>query len=83
MEDLGLNMTDREKAILEFIRAYMKLHGSAPSYEVIAHAVGLRSKSNIHRLVHKLEDMGYVRIRPYKFRSIRVVDRSVKDMASL
>ena len=76
-------MTEREKAILEFIKAYMKLHGVSPSYEVIALGVGLKSKSNIHRLIHKLEDMGHVRLRPYKFRSVRVVDRSAAEMGAL
>ena len=76
-------MKAREQAILEFIKAYMKLHGVSPSYEVIAHAVGLKSKSNIHRFVHKLESMGYLRIKPYKFRSIKVIDRSVSEVSAL
>ena len=72
-------MTDREKAILEFIKANRDLHGVSPSYEVIAKGVGLRSKSNIHRLIHKLEEMGHLRLKPYKFRSIRVIERGVSD----
>lgn len=76
-------MKPREKAILEFIKAYVRLHGVSPSYEVIAHGVGLKSKSNIHRFVHRLEEMGYLRIKPYKFRSIKVIDRSVAEIASL
>lgn len=76
-------MTEREKAILEFIKAYVRLHGVSPSYEVIAQGVGLRSKSNIHRLIHKLEEMGHLRLKPYKFRSIKVVDRSAMEIGAL
>ena len=76
-------MTDREKAILEFIKAYRDLHGVSPSYEVIAKGVGLRSKSNIHRLIHKLEEMGHLRLKPYKFRSIRVIERRQIDYSTL
>jgi repressor LexA len=76
-------MTDREIAILEFIKAYMRLHGVSPSYEVIARGVGLRSKSNIHRLIHKLEEMGHIRLKPYKFRSIKLIDRSVAEVSAL
>jgi repressor LexA len=76
-------MTERERAILEFIKAYMKLHGVSPSYEVIASGIGLRSKSNIHRLVHKLEQMGHLRLKPYKFRSIKLIDRSVMEVSAL
>ena len=76
-------MTDREKSILNFIREYMKLHGTSPSYEVIAKAVGLKSKSNVHRFVHKLEDLGYLKIKPYKFRSIKVIDRSAMEIGAL
>ena len=76
-------MTDREKAILEFIKAYRDLHGVSPSYEVIAKGVGLRSKSNIHRLIHKLEEMGHLRLKPYKFRSIRVIERRQIDYSAL
>lgn len=76
-------MKAREQAILEFIKAYMKLHGVSPSYEVIAHAVGLKSKSNVHRFVHRLEKMGYLKVKPYKFRSIKVVDASVSKVAAL
>jgi SOS-response transcriptional repressor LexA len=69
--------------VLDFIRAYIKFHGVAPSYQTIASGIGLRSKANIHRIVHKLQDDGKLTIRPYKFNSIKLIDRSAKEMASL
>ena len=76
-------MTRRWQLVLEFVKAYMKIHGVPPSYEVIAKGLGLKSKSNIHRIVHRLEEEGFLRTKPYKFNSIKLVDRSVKEMASL
>jgi SOS-response transcriptional repressor LexA len=69
--------------VFDFIKAYLRLHGVAPSYAVIAKGIGLKSKSNIHRIVHKLEDEGLVTVKPYKFNSIKIRDRSVREMASL
>lgn len=54
-----------------------------PSYAVIAKGLGLLSKSNIHRIVHRLEADGFLVTKMYKFNSIKLVDRSVKDMAKL
>lgn len=76
-------MTEKDQLVLDFIKAYMKIHGIPPSYEVIAKGLGLRAKSNIHRIIHRLKDRGFIETRPYKFHSIRLVDKSAKEMASL
>lgn len=76
-------MTDRDQLVFDFIKAYMRIHGIPPSYEVIAKGLGLRAKSNIHRIVHKLKDNGLIETKPYKFHAIRLVDKSAKEMASL
>lgn len=69
--------------MLDFIKAYTRLHGVSPSYEVIARSLGLRSKSNIHRIVHRLKDDGFLTVKAYKFHSVKLVDHSVKEIASL
>ena len=69
--------------VLDFIRAYVKLHGVPPSYEVIAKGIGLKSKSNIHRIVHRLKADGHLVTKPYKFHAIRLVDQSAKAVMSL
>jgi SOS-response transcriptional repressor LexA len=76
-------MTERRKLVLEFIRAYVRLHGVPPSYEVIAKGIGLRSKSNIHRIIHRLKADGHLVTKPYKFHAIKLVDQSVAEIASL
>lgn len=76
-------MPDKHQLVLDFIRAYIKMYGMAPSYQTIASGVGLKSKANIHRIVHKLQDEGMLVIRPYKFNSIKLIDRSAREVAAL
>jgi len=76
-------MSKRRQLVLDFIRAYIRLHGVPPSYEVIAKGIGLSSKSNVHRIVHRLKEDGHLTVRPYKFHSIKLVDTSVKNVMSL
>jgi SOS-response transcriptional repressor LexA len=72
-----------KQLVLDFIRAYIRIHGVSPSYQVIAKSIGLSSKSNIHRIVHRLKQDGLIELRPYKFRSIKLVDQSVKEISKL
>mgnify|MGYP006297144937 CR=1 FL=1 len=76
-------MKDKHQLVLDFIKAYMRLHGVAPSYAVIAKGLGMRSKANIHRIVHILKDEGHLTVRPYKFNSIRLTDRSARSIGAL
>jgi SOS-response transcriptional repressor LexA len=76
-------MNAGHQLVLDFIRAYVRLHGVPPSYSVIARGLGLKSKSNIHRVIHILQDEGLLVIKPHKFNSIKLIDRSVRGVASL
>ena len=76
-------MSKRRQLVLDFIRAYIKLHGVPPSYEVIARGIGLKSKSNIHRIIHRLKEDGHLVTKPYKFHAIKLVDASVREMVRL
>ena len=76
-------LSKRRQLVLDFIRAYIRLHGVPPSYEVIAKGIGLSSKSNVHRIVHRLKEDGHLTVRPYKFHSIKLVDTSVQQVTRL
>lgn len=76
-------MTSRQVLVLEFIRTFVKMRGHSPSMQDIATGLGMKSRSNIHRIVHDLRRQGCLSIRPHKFRTIKVTDKSVKEMASL
>jgi repressor LexA len=78
-----MEITDKQKNVLEFVNAYIKLKGYAPSYMDIAIGLNLKSKSNIHRLVHELKKKGYLQIKPHLVRSLKVVDKSVNKMMAL
>ena len=76
-------MTERWQLVLDFIRAYIKKHGVSPSYEVMAKSLGLKSRANMHRIVKRLEEEGHLQRKPNKFYGVKVVDRSVREVASL
>lgn len=76
-------MTERQKQVLEFIQAYTIMKGFPPSYTNIAQGLSLRSKSNIHRLVHELKRQGLLHVKPHERRSLKVIDKSVKTMVKL
>jgi SOS-response transcriptional repressor LexA len=77
------SMSKRRQLVLDFIRAYIRLHGVPPSYEVIARGIGLKSKSNIHRIVHRLKEEGHLVTKPYKFHAIKLVDTTAREMIRL
>lgn len=76
-------MPQKHQLVLDFIRAYIKFHGISPSYQTIALGLGMKSKANIHRIVHRLQEDGLLSIRPYKFNSIKLIDRSAREVAAL
>lgn len=76
-------MKEKHQLVLDFIKAYIRLHGVAPSYAVIARGIGMKSKANIHRIIHVLQDDGHLTLRPHKINSIRLIDRSARSIAAL
>ena len=78
-----MKMTPKQKLVLDFIQTYVRIKGFAPSYADIATGLSLKSKSNIHRLVHELQKEGLVSIKPHLIRSMTLVDRSVEHIEKL
>lgn len=76
-------MTDRWKIVLDFIRAYTKIHGVGPSYAVLASGLKMKSRANMHRIVMRLEREGHLETKNRKYYSIKVVDKSVNEIANL
>ncbi len=66
-------LTQRQLQLLRFIDAYKREHGVPPSFEEMRHALRLRSKSGIHRLISGLEERGYIRRLAYRARAIEVL----------
>ena len=76
-------MTERQKMVLDFIELYIKMKGFPPSYMDIATGLSLRSKSNIHRIVHELKNKGLLQIKPHMVRSLKPIDKTVQEMTKL
>lgn len=76
-------MTSRQQLVLEFIQTYIKMKGFAPSMQDIATGLGLKSRSNIHRVIHDLRRKGHLRLNPNKVRTVKIVDKSVKEVSAL
>lgn len=55
-----INNSAKWQRVYRFIRAYYALHGVTPSYDVMTKALGLKAKSNLHRIVKRLEEVGMV-----------------------
>lgn len=66
-------LTKQQSIALAFIRRHCAEHGFSPSYQEIAQALGLKSRSGVHRLVAALEERGFInRGAPYRARSIGI-----------
>lgn len=69
-------LTPEQARLLAYIDEFSKRKGHSPSYEQMKQAMGLASKSGIHRMVVALEERGaIVRIENHA-RAIAVVDQS-------
>jgi len=72
------NISNRQKTILDFIKAEVKEKGYPPSVREIGEAVGLASSSTVHGHLERLEKKGYIRRDPTKPRAIEILDNGVK-----
>ena len=67
-------MTQKQMKMLEFIKEYWNEHGYCPSYDEIGGAMGIASRSNVHRVIYCLIDRGYLKNMPRRARSLVLVD---------
>jgi repressor LexA len=63
-------LTRKQDELFRFIVSYHEQHGVSPTFDEMKEAVGLRSKSNIHRLLEALEERGRIRRMPGLARAI-------------
>ena len=68
-------MTERQRAILEYLHEYVDEHGYPPTVREIGEAVGLRSPSTVHAHLAQLERAGVLKRDPTKPRAIELTDR--------
>ncbi|MFC5700025.1 transcriptional repressor LexA [Cohnella faecalis] len=70
-------MSNRQNAILEFIKTEVREKGYPPSVREIGEAVGLASSSTVHGHLDRLEKKGLIRRDPTKPRAIEILDDDV------
>ena len=66
-------LTRKQYELLVFINDYLKSKGVSPSFEEMKEALGLRSKSGIHRLITGLEERGFIRHLAHRARALEVL----------
>ena len=72
-------LTRKQHELLAFLVASSHKSDVTPSFDEMREAVGLASKSGIHRLVSALEERGYIRRLANKARAIEIL-RTPSDM---
>jgi repressor LexA len=71
----GYPVTERQRAILEYLHEYVDEHGYPPTVREIGEAVGLRSPSTVHAHLAQLERAGALKRDPTKPRAIELAGR--------
>lgn len=65
-------LTKKQRDLLIFIHERMSTGDIAPSFEEMRLALGLKSKSGIHRLITALVERGYLERLPHRARALQV-----------
>jgi repressor LexA len=74
-------LTPRQRDAMLFVQRFTDLNGFSPSFREIATALDLKSKSNVHRMLDRLEAAGFVKRHPSQHRGIGILQR-VDDPAA-
>ena len=75
-------LTQKQKDLLLLIDRKIKATGVPPSYDEMKDALGLASKSGIHRLITALEERGFIRRLPHKARALEILKLPGEDNPS-
>src|SRR5690606_6965455 len=67
------DLTPRQRDVLGFIQAHSGAEGAPPTLQQIADAFGFRQACAAHKHVRRLQQAGYLEVRPNEARGIRVV----------
>lgn len=69
----GIMLTKKQHELLLFINDRLAQDGVPPSFDEMRGALGLKSKSGIHRLITGLEERGFIRRMPHRARALEVI----------
>ncbi|MCH9019780.1 MAG: transcriptional repressor LexA [Proteobacteria bacterium] len=66
-------LTRKQHDLLMYVNQCLKTEGISPSFDEMKDALGLRSKSGIHRLITALEERGFIRRLAHRARALEVL----------
>jgi len=66
-------LTAKQRELLLLIDDRLKTGGIGPSFDEMRDALGLKSKSGVHRLISALEERGFIRRLPNRARALEVL----------
>ena len=66
-------ITRRQKEVIDFLSSFTQKNGYSPSYEEIAHGLGLTSLATVHKHVTNLQNKGLLQRAHNRSRSIDVL----------
>ena len=66
-------LTRKQSELLSYLNEHMQQHEVPPSFDEMRDALGLASKSGVHRLVSGLEERGYIRRLANRARAIEIL----------
>ncbi|MCQ2101008.1 MAG: HTH domain-containing protein [Fibrobacter sp.] len=66
-----INLTERQAKIMQYIRAFKKRAGVAPSYREIAAYMGI-TVSGVRKHLELIEKKGQIEVTPYRARGIEI-----------
>jgi repressor LexA len=75
-------LTRKQRELLKFIQERLGDSGISPSFDEMKEALGLKSKSGVHRLITGLEERGFIRRLPHRARALEVTRLSDDQMSS-
>ena len=66
-------LTRKQHQLLLFIHQHLGDQGVSPSFDEMKDALGLRSKSGIHRLITALAERGFIRRLAHRARAVEIL----------
>lgn len=66
-------LTAKQNQLLQFIQERLATSGVSPSFDEMKDALGLKSKSGVHRLINALEERGFIRRMANRARAIEIL----------
>ena len=66
-------LTDRQKKIVDYIRAHVEENGYPPTFREIARSVGLKSTSTVDHHLRRLRELGVLQYEDGRFRALQLL----------